>query len=398
MPLPVDPYPPNLTWRVITPRLLILNQGLVLVGSLAQYNVGLLDPTLAPTLGWPYYAVLLECVGFWGLLVNTPLVIGLARRAWRQTPDAAERCAQLGVFRSLSGAVRWQILLALIISLPVSALLTQAMFGGILSSPLGHWLPQVEPPFPMVLFNGAYGGALIWIYEYFQDRAALSEAREKLAQKLSAQAQLDRLRSQLDPHMLFNTLSNLYELIDESPAQARAMLGHLIGFLRSTLMGSRVTEHALDDEFKLASDYLALMKIRMGDRLQIQLTLPHDLTRALVPAMLLQPLVENAIKHGLEWRKGDGLLSVSAAKEDAQLVLRIGNSGAHRPEALPPLIVDATASRFGLHYVQDRLRALYGRTAQFTLQHLPEQDMTEVVVRMPLQFIPIQHESPGPDC
>lgn len=398
MHLPVETYPPNLTWRAITPRLLILNQCLVVVGSLAHYSASLLDPTLTPTLGWPYYAILLECVGLFGLLLNLPLAIGLARRAWRQTPDAAARCARLGVFRGLASAVQWQMLCALLISLPVSALMAQALFNGILSSAIGSWLPQVDPPFRMVLFNVVYGGAIIWIYEYFQDRATLSEAREKMARKLSAQAQLDLLRSQLDPHMLFNTLSNLYELIDESPAQARSMLEHLIGFLRSTLTGSRVSEHALREEFKLASDYLELMRIRMGERLHTQLNLPDDLANAMVPAMLLQPLVENAIKHGLEWRKSLGLLSVSAAQDGAQLILRVANSGAHRTDIQPLHVDTATSSRFGLHYVQDRLRALYGHSAQFTLQHLPQQDMTEVIIRMPLQFTPSSHESPGLDC
>ena len=167
----------------------------------------------------------------------------------------------------------------------------------------------------MAFFYTLYGSLVICVYEYFHDRNTLSQAREQMARKLGAQAQLDMLRSQLDPHMLFNTLSNLYELIDESPAQARSMLAHLIDFLRSTLSGSRASVHGLAEEFRLTSDYLSLMHFRMGERLDAQLTLPEGLRDARVPAMLLQPLVENAIKHGLEPNPPGGHLTLRARIE-----------------------------------------------------------------------------------
>ena len=192
--------------------------------------------------------------------------------------------------------------------------------------------------------------------------------------------------------MLFNTLSNLDDLIDESPEQAHVMLAHLIDFLRSTLSGSRVNQHALGNEFKLASDYLSLMQIRMGDRLQTSLNLPLELSEAQVPAMLLQPLVENAIKHGLETRKEGGHLDVTAQSQEGDLILQVSNSGASDHQAIgTEEALNGNSGGFGLQYVKDRLQALYGATASLQLQHLVEDNLTVLTLRMPLR--PPTHRS-----
>jgi Histidine kinase len=382
MSIPALPYPPNLTWHRVIPRLLILNQVLALIGALSQYVAELLSNQTAQPLGLAYYYVQLQCVSVFGLGLSISSALLIARRAWRRTPDMAERYAKRGLFLGLPVAAKWQVAGVLALLLPVSSWASLALFRLLQTGPLSPWLPQVIPPFKMMVFDITYGGTVILVFEYFHDRALLSEAREKLAQKLSAQAQLDLLRAQLDPHMLFNTLSNLYELIDESPAQARTMLSHLIDYLRATLAGSRITEHPLSDEFALAADYLALMQVRMGDRLQTRLNLPPHLARAQVPAMLLQPLVENAIKHGLELRKAEGRLQVSAFQEGLHLVLQVTNSGT----AYDPSADGRSTGGFGLSYVRDRLHALYGDEAQLALQPQPAQDMTQVTVTLPLHL------------
>ncbi len=208
-------------------------------------------------------------------------------------------------------------------------------------------------------------GVSIAISYFFISRGREERRREQLAvaQRDAAEAKLRLLESQLEPHMLFNTLANLRVLIGLDPARAQAMLDQLIAFLRATLGASRATVHPLSAEFARVGDYLALMKLRMGERLAVELDLPAALATHGVPALILQPLVENAIKHGLEPHVAGGRLRVSAAAEGGQLVLQVHDTGAgfaHDPAA--------AGTRFGLQQVRERLQTLYGDRASLTLE------------------------------
>ena len=145
------------------------------------------------------------------------------------------------------------------------------------------------------------------------ERLAHARADAEAARRAAAENQLKLLESQLEPHMLFNTLANLRVLIGIDPPRAQAMLDRLIAFLRATLNASRSTLHPLATEFERIGDYLALMGMRMGPRLQSQLSLPDALRDVGVPPLLLQPLVENSIKHGLEPQIAGGRIEVDAA-------------------------------------------------------------------------------------
>jgi LytS/YehU family sensor histidine kinase len=210
---------------------------------------------------------------------------------------------------------------------------------------------------------------------YAQVLALKAEAAEHLARE----AQLRVLQSQLEPHMLFNTLANLRALIGVDPPQAQAMLDHLIAFLRSTLAGTRVERHSLAAEFASLADYLALMQMRMGQRLAMRLDLPAELAGLPVPPLLLQPLVENAIRHGLEPRVEGGRVEVGARRVEGGLELRVRDTGvglapraAHAAQAaqvprMPPM-PHAAGTPFGLEQVRQRLQRLYGDAARLTLQ------------------------------
>lgn len=194
-----------------------------------------------------------------------------------------------------------------------------------------------------------------------------AQARAEAAQRQAAEHQLRLLESQLEPHMLFNTLANLRVLIGLDPARAQTMLDRLIGFLRATLNASRAGQHPLSVEFARVADYLALMKIRMGERLQDELLLPPTLADHPVPPLLLQPLVENAIKHGLEPHVEGGRLQVSAELEGGQLVLRVRDTGAGLPSAGIPRADHNPGGGFGLTQVHERLATLYGGAASLSL-------------------------------
>lgn len=214
-------------------------------------------------------------------------------------------------------------------------------------------LPTFGPSFALAL-------GCTWFF-YARGQLATMQARTETALRAAAENQLRLLVSQLEPHMLFNTLANLRVLIGSDPPRAQAMLDHLNGFLRATLDASRSDAHALTAEFARVRDYLELMQVRMGPRLRATLDLPDALGALPVPPLLLQPLVENALKHGLEPNIAGGAIEVAARREGATLILSVRDTGAglHAPPA------DGT--RFGLRQVRERLAALYGHAAQFTL-------------------------------
>jgi signal transduction histidine kinase len=196
---------------------------------------------------------------------------------------------------------------------------------------------------------------------YFRSREQLAHARSQ-----AAEHQLQLLQAQLEPHMLFNTLANLRVLIRQDPQRAQAMLDQLISFLRATLQASRSGSHSLADEFARLNDYLALMKVRMQDRLRPSFDLPDELTAAQIPPLLLQPLVENAIKHGLEPQVDGGELIVSARRDGEALILEVRDTGAGLSTP------SSEGTHFGLHQIRERLATRYGADTEFTLTQHPE--------------------------
>lgn len=210
-----------------------------------------------------------------------------------------------------------------------------------------------------------------------------SRQRLALAQAQAAEHQLRLLETQLEPHMLFNTLANLRVLIASDPARAQAMLDHLIAFLRAMLQGSRSGSHGLAAEFERLRDYLALMQVRMGPRLRSRFELPPELAEVAIPPLLLQPLVENAIQHGLEPALDGGEITVRARREGAHVVVTVQDSGVGRASIAPASSTPAAHhTGFGLQQVRERLATRFGAQASFELQSPPEGG-TLAIVRLP---------------
>ena len=245
---------------------------------------------------------------------------------------------------------------------------------------------------PIAAFCAIVSGA-------FYVRGQVREQRAQIAAATHAAtlARLTLLQSQLEPHMLFNTLANLRALIGADPQGAQEMLDRLISFLRATLAASRLAEHPLADEFARIADYLALMQVRMGDRLHASLELPPGLAKIAVPPLLLQPLVENAIKHGLEPQRGAGELRVEAAVDGATLVLAVADSGRGLEAAAATRARDAVdaGSGFGLAQIRERLHTLHGDAATFTLAPRAEGG-TRAEIRLPLRARSASSESTSP--
>lgn len=222
---------------------------------------------------------------------------------------------------------------------------------------------------PVAVF-GTLGLTLSVSYIFYaRERLAQSQKEAEAARRVAAESQLRLLQAQLEPHMLFNTLANLRVLIQMDAGRAQAMLDSLISFLRATLSASRRDAHTLSDEFDRVGDYLALMQVRMGARLRVQLVLPEAVRDGMVPPLLLQPLVENAIQHGLEPKLDGGELRVEASRQGDALCVTVQDTGLGL--ARSTAAADRSGSGFGLQQVRDRLAVTWGEAASLQLAERP---------------------------
>jgi hypothetical protein len=274
------------------------------------------------------------------------------------------------------GYRRWVLLF---IAIPVGYLIGVTI--GDLYCGCSRWEQVAQSPrmFGAYLFLAVAASTGISYFFYSSGRAQALEQLVATAQRDAAENQLKLLSSQLEPHMLFNTLANLRVLIGMDPQRAQLMLDHLVSFMRSTLSASRNMLHPLADEFARINDYLTLMKIRMGERLQAEVSFPPELGELAVPTLLLQPLVENAIKHGLEPNVDGGHLQVGAYRDGNDLVLSVRDTGI----GLSTVANDGT--HFGVNQVRERLSTLYGPSATLALGTPDDGDGgTLATVRIPL--------------
>ena len=197
-----------------------------------------------------------------------------------------------------------------------------------------------------------------------RERAEL-EASVARADRERATAELKTLRAQVEPHFLYNTLSNVVSLIEREPKTAKHMTERLIGYLRHTLDASRREHATVGDELEIIADYLEILRIRMGVRLRYSLEASEAVRAMPLSPMLLQPLVENAIRHGLEPKIEGGNVTVSARVEEGALRIEVTDTGLGFGVA-----TDTSGSGSGLANVRARLKALYGDAAKLTIDQL----------------------------
>lgn len=211
-------------------------------------------------------------------------------------------------------------------------------------------------------------GVIITFYFYSRGKSAHLEGRIQEVRHQASEAQLKLLQTQLEPHMLFNTLANLRALIGVDPVRAQTMLDHMVAYLRATLSASRATSHPLQAEFDRLRDYLELMAVRMGPRLRYTLDLPPELANLPVPTLLLQPVVENAIKHGLEPQVSGGTIHIRASQTQGQVNLEVVDSGVGLPSESQAQLAPQTGTGFGLAQVRERLATVHGAQAAMKIE------------------------------
>ena len=239
------------------------------------------------------------------------------------------------------------------------------------------WSAGGRSQLPVSILVTALAGISGTYYFYTRNRHHYLETKMSEAKRHASEAKLKLLETQLEPHMLFNTLANLRVLVATDAARAQTMLDHLIAYLRATLSASRVSSHPLQLEFDRLRDYLELMAVRMGPRLSYALELPPELATLPVPTMLLQPIVENAIKHGLEPKVEGGHIQVSASGSGSQLVLEVRDTGVGMDGG------PRSGDGFGLEQVRQRLAAAFDTRASLSCRQ-PSEPGASVTITLPL--------------
>jgi two-component system, LytTR family, sensor kinase len=235
-------------------------------------------------------------------------------------------------------------------------------------------------------FNNGIVAALL-LYGTILVVNSVLESRERLASqemetaRLNEQlskAQLRALRQQIEPHFLFNTLNAVSGLVREGRNDAAvSMIAGLSDFLRRVLQDSSRQQVPLREEMEFTETYLAIQKARFADRLQLSVDVPADLYAAQVPSLILQPMVENAVKHGIAKRVGGGAIRIAASRANGTLTLSVFNDGPSLPEGC-----EENPDGIGIANVRSRLRSLYGERFSLSLRN-QEMGGVEASVSLP---------------
>jgi hypothetical protein len=257
-----------------------------------------------------------------------------------------------------------------------------ALLGVALGSPVGLWLTGTGRIWVDLRDGNSIAATLLMsllistiFYLIFN-----AKARQQEAERRASEAQLRLLQGQIEPHFLFNTLANVQALIDPDPAKAKAMLESFTDYLRSSLTTLRHDQATLGSELDLANTYLCLLKTRMEDRLQFSIANEPALRDVKLPPLLLQPLVENAIHHGLEPKIEGGSVTLCARAEGGQLLIEVADDGLGQNAARQRR---SRGAGVALDNLRERLAAQYGPAASLTL--IDNQPGTRAVIRLPLQ-------------
>lgn len=226
-----------------------------------------------------------------------------------------------------------------------------------------------------------FAGRSFFGVEWEQKKVEEIMARENLKvlsrEKQLVQAQMRMLQAQIEPHFLFNTLANIQSLIARSPDKASLMMDNFIAYLRESLTASRAHEGTVQQEFTLIRHYLDLIKIRMAHRLNYTLDLPPEIATLPMAPMLLQPIVENAIKHGLEPKVEGGSVSVAARIESRRMLVTVDDDGLGFSE-----FADSKGTGVGLANLRERLAVLYDGRA--TIDIADANPGTRIRISLPL--------------
>jgi sensor histidine kinase YesM len=249
--------------------------------------------------------------------------------------------------------------------------------------------------YPMEFSNYLIGFTFITVFYYLFQRFRLAQAHQLAASELQtklAQAQLENLRLQLQPHFLFNTLNTISSVMYEDVRAADAMITELSDLLRLTLNASRSHEIRLSEELHITRLYLGLMQKRFEDKLLVTYSVDSVLESSLVPQLILQPLLENSLRHGMQAGCSTMELNIAAHRDNGSLVLQVSDTGAGLNTQAS---VKGVNRGVGLANVRNRLSQMYGGAQDFSIANRATGGV-QVTLRLPNRSANSEFLSPGP--
>ena len=339
-----------------------------IIAILAWTAVGLFQSVLDLLHGTHWYAVAAKLIEAWAWALLTPAILLIDRRV-----KAAQR------------NVAWLCLTHLLLSVPFS--LVHTYLAGLLLYPIPEisWNPLRNRDFEAYYFLGSWMtyGALVGVVQTFKfyNRYLTSQLDLERVEKRLIESRLNALRLQLEPHFLFNALNAISSEVAANPELVEEMIENLAMLLRQSMECHASTEITLAEELVLLDHYLAIQKLRFGNRVDIRVEADPASLSIAVPSLLLQPLVENAIRHGLERRMSGGTIAISAQLIDDHLRIEVIDDGA----GLPANWRMENASGLGLRVTRERLEALYPTTSDRFAICRRSGGGTEVIIHIPLQ-------------
>lgn len=267
------------------------------------------------------------------------------------------------------------------LALTFGALCGTALAAGLLGAPQGIAAIDSRLMWQIVGIS-IFFGAIITHFFYTREQlttAAQMAQEERLmrlsSEKLALEASLQRLQAQVEPHFLFNTLSTIVSLMADDPPRAKTMQLDLIRYLRTTLGRTQAAETTLGQEIALIRAYLDIFSVRMGERLQYAIEVPEPLHALPLPPMLLQPIVENALLHGLEPKIEGGRIRIAAEMQPDHLAITVADNGCGLDRKKGPGV--------GLTNVRERLLGLYGDKGRLTITENETGGVTAVIAIPP---------------
>ena len=271
-----------------------------------------------------------------------------------------------------------------------------AAWSAALEELLDPWAKgAVAEPFKTLWFGKFENGLLSFVIIYgfiltvgyvldSRDRLAFQQTETSRLNEQLSKAQLNALRRQIEPHFLFNTLNAIAGLVREERNDAAvSMIAGLSDCLRRAMEDSNRQQVPLGEELEFVQKYLDIQKVRFAERLQVSVNVPGELFPAQVPSLILQPMVENAVKHGIAKRVRGGTIRIAGSRADGKLTLSVYNDGPGLPAGW-----ESANSGIGISNIRTRLRGLYGDAFEFSMRNQSPGGV-EVSVSVPCTSLPL---------
>jgi two-component sensor histidine kinase len=316
---------------------------------------------------WEHFLAKLIDAWTWALLTPAILLVD------RKLTSAEQNVVRLSAFH-------------LGLSVPFSLIFTY--LAALLQYPIAEiwWSPLRSPEYAMYYFLGGWMTycAFVGVVHTFKFNSRFLKSQfelERVENRL-LESRLNVLRLQLEPHFLFNTLNTISSEVAANPELAREMIEDLGALLRRSLECQDSNEISLAQELALLDRYLAIQKLRFGERIDIRIDVDPDTLSAMVPSMLLQPILENAFRHGIEGRLAGGSIALTARQQGGLLHIEVVDDGV----GLPPRWRMETCAGLGLRVTSERLEALYSGKGEHGLTvSRRKAGGTKVEIQIPLQ-------------